>query len=167
MSLFLEREYENIPIHNPDVLAERALNAVMETTNCPYEVQINILLTDEEQIRYLNHAQRQIDRVTDVLSFPMLTYSEPGLFPDESEYTDDMFDLESGELLLGDIALCIPKVLAQAEQFGHSPEREFAFLLVHSFLHLCGYDHMQEEERKIMELQQKRIMEQLGITRGD
>ena len=77
----------------------------------------------------------------------------------------EAFDPESGELVLGDIVISKEKVLAQAEEYGHSPRREYAFLIAHSVLHLCGYDHMEEEERLVMEQKQREILEKLEILR--
>lgn len=81
------------------------------------------------------------------------------------EEDDSAFDPESGELVLGDIVISKERVIAQAEEYGHSIRREYAFLIAHSMLHLMGYDHMEEEERAVMEQKQRDILEQLGITR--
>ena len=102
--------------------------------------------------------------IEDVLSFPMIDYPEPGTF-DFLEEEEDCFDPESGELTLGDIVISKEKVLSQAEEYGHSPKREYAFLIAHSVLHLTGYDHMEEEERQVMEQKQREIMERLDILR--
>ena len=105
-----------------------------------------------------------MDKATDVLSFPMVDYETPGEF-DFLEERDDCFHPETGELLLGDIVISKEKVLSQAEEFGHSPMREYAFLIAHSMLHLSGYDHIEEEERSIMERMQRELMEEIGILR--
>ena len=136
----------------------------MDYVNCPYEAQVNLLLTENEQIHEMNREFRGIDRATDVLSFPMIDYPEPGTF-DSLEEEEDCFDPESGELTLGDIVISKEKVLSQAEEYGHSPKREYAFLIAHSVLHLTGYDHMEEEERQVMEQKQREIMERLDILR--
>ena len=112
----------------------------------PYEVQVNLLLTMNDEIHEMNRDFRNIDRATDVLSFPMLEYETPGDFS-HFESEEDCFDSETGELLLGDIVISKEKVIAQAEEYGHSVKREYAFLIAHSVLHLSGYDHMEEEER--------------------
>ena len=121
-------------------------------------------MTMNEQIHEMNLEFREIDRPTDVLSFPMLDYEEAGNF-DFLEDCAEAFDPESGELVLGDIVISKEKVLAQAEEYGHSPRREYAFLIAHSVLHLCGYDHMEEEERLVMEQKQREILEKLEILR--
>ncbi len=113
----------------------------------------------------MNLEQRGIDRPTDVLSFPMIEYDAPGDFSVIDEETGDAFNPETGELMLGDIVISKEKVLSQAEEYGHSPKREYAFLIAHSMLHLFGYDHMEEEERAEMEAHQRAIMEKVGIPR--
>ena len=113
----------------------------------------------------MNLEQRGIDRPTDVLSFPMIEYDAPGDFSVIDEETGDAFNPETGELMLGDIVISKEKVLSQAEEYGHSPKREYAILIAHSMLHLFGYDHMEEEERAEMEAHQRAIMEKVGIPR--
>ena len=114
----------------------------------------------------MNRIHRQIDRATDVLSFPMLEYDRPGDFPGLEEAGEDLFDPDSGELVLGDIVISKDRVLAQAEEYGHSVLREYTFLIAHSMLHLFGYDHMEEEERLLMEERQREIMDKIHIPRG-
>ena len=131
---------------------------------CPYEAQINLLLTTNEQIHQMNLEFRNVDRPTDVLSFPMIEFETPGDF-DGLEEREDCFDPETGELTLGDIVISKEKVLEQAEAYGHSVLREYAFLIVHSVLHLTGYDHMEAKERAMMEARQRQIMEKAEILR--
>jgi probable rRNA maturation factor len=95
----------------------------------------------------------------------MLEYVTPGDFAFLEEENSDDFNPDTGEALLGDIIISVDKVLEQAESFGHSVEREYAFLITHSMLHLFGFDHMQEEEAKVMEEKQKEILLQLNILR--
>ena len=97
--------------------------------------------------------------------FPMIEYEEPGDFSVIDEESAEAFNPESGELMLGDIVISKEKVLSQAEEYGHLPKREYAFLIAHSMLHLFGYDHMVDEERVVMEAKQKEIMEKVGIFR--
>ena len=122
-------------------------------------------MTDNEGIHYIKKEFRQIDRPTDVLSFPMLSYETPGDFAFLDEEDNDDFNPDTGEALLGDIIISVEKVYEQAENFGHSTKREFAFLITHSMLHLFGYDHMEEDEAKVMEEKQKEILEQMNILR--
>lgn len=144
---------------------ESVAQAVLEAEGCPYKVQVNVLLTDNPGIREFNRQYRQIDKETDVLSFPNLEYETPGCFEIPREQEADCFDPDSGELILGDIILSVDRIASQAEQYGHSLRRELAFLVAHSMLHLCGYDHMEPEEAAVMEQKQEQILTQLGITR--
>jgi len=145
--------------------AREVCEAVLEEEGCPFEVQVNIVLTDNEGIRALNRECRNTDRETDVLSFPNVDFEEEGVFDIDEDREADYFDPESGELVLGDIMISVDKVYGQAEEYGHSLRREFAFLVAHSMLHLCGYDHMEENERLRMERRQEEILTGLGITR--
>ena len=145
-------------------LAEKVIDAALDYVGCPYEAEVNLLLTMNEEIHEMNMNFRQIDRPTDVLSFPMVDYEEAGKF-DFLEEADEYFHPESGELMLGDIVISKEKVISQAEEYGHSIEREYAFLIAHSMLHLMGYDHMEDDERIVMEEKQKAILEKLNIKR--
>lgn len=147
-----------------EALARRTVLAALDFIGCPYEAEVSLLLTTDEEIRQMNREFRDTDRATDVLSFPMIDYKEAGNF-DFLEDRKDCFHPETGELLLGDIVISKNKVLSQASEYGHSPEREFAFLITHSVLHLTGYDHIKENERLLMEQMQRAILENLGITR--
>lgn len=164
MTLYFEEEGEaRLPIEC-EKIARQVIETTLDYAGCPYEWEVSLLLTQNEEIRVMNQDFRGIDRPTDVLSFPMTDYPLPGQF-EFLENCDDCFHPESGELMLGDIVISKEKVLSQAEEFGHSALREYAFLIAHSVLHLIGYDHMQDEERQIMERKQKEIMERLNILR--
>ncbi|MDD2958282.1 MAG: rRNA maturation RNase YbeY [Lachnospiraceae bacterium] len=147
-------------------IAEAVVNAALDYIGCPYEAEVNLLITDNEEIHKMNLEFRRTDRATDVLSFPMVDYETPGSFDFlEQEGTGDYFNPETGELLLGDIVISAEKVLSQAAQYGHSPKREYAFLIAHSMLHLMGYDHMEPSEAEEMEEKQREILDKLNITR--
>lgn len=164
MTLYFEEEGElKLPFDCKE-LAEKVIEAALDYIECPYEAEMNLLLTMDAEIRNMNREFRNIDRATDVLSFPMADFEVPGDFS-FLEDAEEYFDPETGELLLGDIVVSKEKVSAQAEEYGHTKEREFAFLITHSVLHLCGYDHMEDEERIRMEDLQKRILEKLNILR--
>ncbi len=141
-------------------LYERCVDAALTAENCPYETCVSLLVTDDEGIRQINKDTRSIDKATDVLSFPMLNYNAPSDFS-AAEEESDSFDPESGELILGDIVLSADRIREQAEAYGHDIQREYAFLIVHSMLHLCGYDHMEDDDRILMEERQEIIMESL------
>lgn len=164
MTLFFEEEGAlelDLPCKE---LAEKVIEAALDYVDCPYEAEVNLLLTMNDEIREINNNFRKIDRATDVLSFPMIDYEQAGNF-DFLEDVMDAFHPESGELMLGDIVISKEKVVSQAEEYGHSTTREYAFLIAHSMLHLFGYDHMEENERMEMEQKQKEILEQLQILR--
>ena len=143
-------------------------NVVLESLDyveCPYEAEVNVIITDNQEIRAINKEHRQIDAPTDVLSFPLVDYETPADFDHVEDYVEDYFDPDTGELLLGDIVVSVDKVEEQAEKYGHSTTRELAFLIAHSMLHLCGYDHMDDDERLEMEAKQSEILERRGYSR--
>ena len=164
MTIEIEKETNKDIGLDYEAIACKVINAALDYENCPYEAEISLTLTDNDGIHAINREFRQIDRPTDVLSFPMLEYREAGNF-DFLEYTDDGFNPETGELMLGDIIISLDKVEEQALAYNHSLEREYAFLIAHSMLHLMGYDHMEADEAKVMEERQSAILEGLGITR--
>ena len=145
-------------------LADQVADKVLAMEQCPYDAQINLVLTDNEEIKRVNTEFRNIQAPTDVLSFPMIPFETPGDY-DIVEEDESYFDLDTDELLLGDIMISVDKVFAQAEEYGHSVKREFSFLVAHSMLHLLGYDHMTPEEASVMETKQAKALEELGITR--
>lgn len=145
-------------------VAFRVMNAVLDKESCPYEATVDLILTDDSSIHEINLQKRGIDRATDVLSFPMTQFPSAGEF-DFLEEEMDSFDPDSGELMLGDIVVSVDHVKTQAEEYGHSLLREFAFLIAHSMYHLIGYDHMTEAEATVMEEKQKNILNDLHINR--
>lgn len=145
---------------------EKVILGVLNWEECPYEVEVNILITDEEGIREYNRQYRNIDRETDVLSFPNVDYEIPGDFSIVEENEMAYANPDTGEIYLGDIILCSERIFSQAREYGHSELREFSFLIAHSMLHLLGYDHMEETEEKIMIEKQEKILDKLGITRN-
>ena len=165
MTFYVENETDVNYEFNIEEIVEAIAVEILDSEQCPYEVQINVLLTDNEGIREFNKEYRQIDRETDVLSFPNLDYEEPGDFEIDEDMEADYFDPDTGELILGDIIISVEKVAEQSESYGHSQKREFAFLVAHSMLHLCGYDHMEAEEVAVMEAKQEAALKKLGITR--
>ena len=113
--------------------------------------EISVTFVEGEEIRNLNREYRDTDKVTDVLSFPQF---------------DDLNEIpEFGEICLGDVVICKDRALEQAEEFGHSFEREIIYLFTHSILHLLGYDHMEEDEKKEMRQREEEVMAHLGIWR--
>ena len=165
MTIFVENETDYIFPFDPIETASLVTGEVLEEENCPYETEINILITDNEGIRMYNREYRNIDRETDVLSFANVPFELPSDFSVAEEMEADCFQPDSGELILGDIILSCDRILEQAESFGHSIRREYAFLIAHSMLHLCGYDHMEPDEASVMEEKQNHVLDRLGITR--
>lgn len=155
----LNLDYENI--------VTDVINEAMDFEGCPYEAEINVLLTDNDGIHEINKEQRNIDSPTDVLSFPMVSYIKPSDFDflENDDVNADYFNPDSGELILGDIVLSIDKIIEQAHNYEHEEKRELAFLVAHSMLHLFGYDHMVEDEAKVMEDKQNSILNNLNIRR--
>ena len=140
---------------------EAALGGFVET-DAPLAVEISFV--DEEEIRRLNREIRAIDKVTDVLSFPALDLEigQPICAKDYPFETD-----EEGRLMLGSVAICIERAKEQAEEYGHSFERELHYLLVHGIMHCLGHDHISEEEKALMREEEEKVLKKLGITRSE
>lgn len=148
--------------------AKKVIEEVLKEEACPFEdIQVSLYLVTGEVIRQYNRENREIDKETDVLSFPGLNYDAPGDFAIPKNELQESMDPETDTLLFGEIVISSEKVVEQAESFGHGHKREFCFLVAHSMLHLCGYDHMTEDEAKIMEEKQEHILQNLGITREE
>lgn len=128
---------------------KKIINSVFEQFKTDNSI-FNIIFVDADKIKEINKTYRNIDRVTDVISFAL-------------NDNDEMSNIASNEL--GDIFICVSRAKEQAHEYGHSEKREIAFLSVHGFLHLSGYDHMTEEEEKVMFAKQKEILEKANIRR--
>mgnify|MGYP003207076140 FL=1 len=155
----IDIEYLNVePNEKYEEIISKVLNKCFEEENLPQnKLSVSISLTDLKNIRNLNCKHRNIDKETDVLSFPMFEKEEI-----DKKVAKNDFQIED---ILGDMVICIPKVEEQAEEYGHSFERELSYMVVHSFYHLMGYDHMEEEPKKEMRQKEEYILKQLGITR--
>ena len=141
-------------------LLRRVIPAALEAEGVSFPCEVDVLFTDDEGIHAINLEQRGVDRPTDVLSFPMFDLS-PGEKPGEEHE-----DPDTGLVPLGDMCISLERAAAQAEEYGHSVERELSYLAVHSVLHLLGYDHMDEGPMKAqMRAREEAILEGLGITR--
>ena len=157
--IILEAEGEAPDTVEP--LLRRVISAALEAEGMDLPCEINVLLTDDEGIHQVNLDMRGVDRPTDVLSFPMFDLS-PGEKPGEEHE-----DPDTGLVPLGDMCISLERAAAQAEEYGHSVERELSYLAVHSVLHLLGYDHMDEGPMKAqMRRREEHILEGLGIRRG-
>ena len=165
MTFYVENETDEEFSFDTEGLIKLLTETVMKRFDIPYELSLNVTFTDDETIREINREFRNIDSSTDVLSFPALEFEKPGDFSGISEDDPECFDPDTGELIFGDIMISLEHAKKQAEEYGHSYKREVAFLLTHSLLHLSGFDHMEDEERKVMEALQEQILDEIGITR--
>lgn len=156
--IMLEAEVD-VPEGTEDLL-RRVISSALAAEGVDLPCEINVLLTDDEGIHQVNREMRQVDRPTDVLSFPMFDL-KPGEKPEAGDE-----DPESGLVPLGDMCISLERAAAQAGEFGHSVERELSYLTVHSVLHLLGYDHLDEGPQKAqMREREDAIMEEIGLTR--
>ncbi|MGG7077953.1 rRNA maturation RNase YbeY [Clostridium sardiniense] len=145
---------------------ESVISFALKEEEVYIDCEISMLFVDNEEIRDINNETRGIDRATDVLSFPMLDYDNKKVF--KEVYKDNNFDatfMDGEELVLGDIVLSLERTLEQSKEYNHSFEREACYLVVHSVLHLLGYDHMEDEDKKIMRRREEEILGKLDITR--
>ncbi|MBV7273022.1 rRNA maturation RNase YbeY [Clostridium thailandense] len=165
--IYIDDRQEKIPVNeelkkNIESVIEYALKE--EKVNIPCEV--SVIFVDNNEIREINRENRNIDKATDVLSFPMLEYPESRVFKEVYlNYNFHPSDLDEGNLVLGDIVLSLEKAEEQRIEFNHSFLREAAYLTVHSVLHLLGYDHMKEEEKKVMRKREEEILKEFRILR--
>ena len=149
----------NIIVDGENLPKQAMMNKIEEAAKTCLEMEgvdenlaeISLTFVDMEEIQQLNREYRDTDSVTDVLSFPQ--------FESKDEFP------KVGEIIMGDVVICTEKAMLQAEEFGHSPEREIIYLFTHSLLHLMGYDHMVDEERKVMEAKQEEILKNCGYIR--
>lgn len=141
-------------------LVRSAVKAALEYMDFPLKSEVSVMFTDDEEIHELNRLHRGVDRPTDVLSFPLFEYDENG-----DIIEDDLDFNPNGEMILGDIVISLETASRQAQEYGHSFEREIGFLTVHSMLHLFGYDHMTPEDEGEMFGYQREILERMGLER--
>ena len=156
MKIFIDYNNEQDKLTPPEdfeKLVEDCARAALEEEDIGDDAEVSVTLVDNARIRGMNAEFREIDRETDVLSFPL---------GDENGFE---VDPDTDAILLGDIVISLEKAQSQAEEYGHSFKREVAFLITHSLFHLLGYDHMTEDEEKEMFAKQEKVLQQLGITR--
>ena len=146
MSHKINLTFDIFTIQQPLVasIIKKCINATLEAEGVTADCEINVLVTNDKGIHAINLASRQIDRPTDVLSFPMFQL-EPGNPPEDWEEYEDF---ETGLVPLGDMCISLERAQAQAREFGHSAKREVGYLTIHSMLHLLGYDHLDEGPMK-------------------
>jgi probable rRNA maturation factor len=154
MAVVIENNQNKVQLNESVMeLIQRVVDAAVNHEHFPYQYEVSVTLVDNEIIAALNREYRNVDSPTDVLSFAMM----------EGEEIVDVN--EDGEAILGDIVISLEKAVEQAGEYGHSIEREIAFLTLHGTLHLLGYDHMTEKERKRMRSKEEEILGNLGLTR--
>ena len=145
-----------------NALIRKVIRTVLAAEGMTLPCEVDVNLTDDAGIHEINREMREVDRPTDVLSFPVFDLM-PGELPDELDA-----DPGTGLIPLGDMVISMERVAAQAEEFGHSNRRELCYLVVHSVLHLLGYDHLDEGPQKAqMRAREEAILAELGITRED
>lgn len=163
MTLLFENETDDRFDFDDKDIAERVIDEALTQEGFTHDCEVSVTLTDEEGIAALNKEFRGIEGSTDVLSFPMLEWE--GTAPADYDIAEEDCNPDTNDVMLGDIVISIPRTKAQAAAYGHSERREYAFLIAHSMLHLLGYDHMQEDERAVMEQKQEKILSALDIQR--
>ena len=155
----------DVPVANEKAVAaliRKVIRTALAAEGMTYPCEVNVNLTDDAGIHEINREMRDVDRPTDVLSFPVFDLT-PGELPDELDA-----DPGTGLIPLGDMVISMEHAAAQAVEYGHSPKRELAYLVTHSVLHLLGYDHLDEGEQKAqMRAREEAILAELGITRED
>lgn len=155
-------EFEIVP--SLKAYIKRAFNEAKKEYAKEYSTQVSVSFVDEDAIRRYNKENRNTDSVTDVLSFPLLDCKE-GIIND-TEITSGEFD-EDGYLMLGDVVICVNVAKKQALEYGHGEDREIVYLFVHSVMHLFGFDHMEDGEKRNMRAAEEKIMNRIGLTRDE
>lgn len=144
---------------------ELVMEKCLDKESVPYEVEISLSVVSLQEIHDINSQHRNIDRPTDVLSFPQLELSEVGKIDWDSLDLSGSVNYDTEEVILGDIILCVDRAKEQAIEYGHSLDREICFLVAHSMFHLLGYDHMNQNDENIMIAKQEEVLRELEITR--
>lgn len=152
---------------NEDIgsLITRVIEAAIRYEEFNFNYEVSVTITDNSGIREYNSQYRNIDRETDVLSFPMLEFDKKDIIAHNFKVSEEDKNPENGNVVLGDIILSLEKAKQQAEEYGHSIEREVAFLTVHSVLHLLGYDHMIIEDEVIMRKEEEQVLSNMNLSR--
>lgn len=159
--IFTDNTQDKIEVTDAlEKLIKDVAEGVLEFEEIDEKCEVNVMFADNEQIRGINREQRDIDRATDVLSFPFLDAKNGDITVSDEDFYD-------GYLSLGDIVISLERAKEQAEEYGHSFEREVGFLTCHSMLHLLGYDHIDEADRVIMRKKEEEILKKLKLTRDE
>lgn len=155
--------WENRPMENLRIksLLRRCVKTALAVMGVQAKCEINVLITDDAGIREINKRLREIDKATDVLSFPMFSM-QAGVLPESWEAFKDP---ATGCVPLGDMTISLERAKAQAEEYGHSVRRELGYLTIHSILHLLGYDHEEQEDKRLMRREEEKILAELLLPR--
>ncbi len=161
--IYVTRKQRSRDNENITPLIRRCIKATLETEGVSLPCEVNVLITNDSGIRAINRESRNIDKPTDVLSFPMFEF-RPGKFAADETFLDP----ETGRIFLGDVAISLERAAAQAEEYGHGKEREIGYLVIHSTLHLLGYDHTDEGPmKKQMRSREREIIKKIGISENE
>lgn len=160
MSLMIDNRQDVYDTEDIERLITLVYEGTLEEKQMSKDYEVSVTFVDNEEIREINKNYRNIDLPTDVLSFPMIDYGR-----DNGEGGVENMDLDSGEIVLGDIVISLEMAYEQALDYGHSFQREISFLMVHGMLHLLGYDHEKEEDRKKMRSEEERILSSINMER--
>lgn len=152
---------------DPDLLSlmQTAADCALHMEGVKRSCAVSVRLCDDDAIHEINREYRQVDRATDVLSFPMVNYPQGVTAGAAEKLLRQALDDELNAYMLGDLIISVPHVLAQAEEYGHSPQREAAYLLVHGICHLMGYDHIEEDDKRRMRAMEEKILSAIGMER--
>ena len=156
-----------------NILITEDINAVIKAGICytldhekfPHPYEVSVVITDNSGIKAINFKFRKIDKITDVLSFPLIDFKKDTFDISQKKLLLEAINPETEEVMLGDIVVSIERAFSQASEYNHSLIREIGFLVVHSTLHLLGYDHMTDEDRVIMRNKEENILTVMKLTR--
>ena len=162
MTVWIENTTDTLLFENYEETIKEIVRLSLEAENYPENVEISVTIVDNNEIHRINKEFRNIDAPTDVLSFPLLEF-ENGVLVEKT--AKENINIDTNEFVMGDIIISAERAAEQAEEFGHSLKREVAFLTAHSMYHLMGYDHIEDEEEKIMSAKQEAVLQKAGITR--
>ncbi len=150
------------------ILAKKISKRLIEIENIDYDISYNLLIVDKAKIKKINKEYRNLNKITDVLSFPNIDFKKPSNFKyyiKDDIYDISILDLSTKTIFLGDVVMCYDKILSQSKLYNHSIKREYSFLLVHSLLHLLGYDHIDIKDERKMFKKQDEILDSLNIIK--
>jgi probable rRNA maturation factor len=165
MKVLLDNRQDKLQIDDKtQQLIKQVVCQCLKHENVNTKVEVSISIVDNQEIHKLNRYYRNIDRPTDVLSFPLVEFEN---YDSIDRDLQDIYTSQKEEVLLGDIVISAQRAMEQATEYNHSFEREMAFLTVHGVLHLLGYDHLEEEDKKIMRNKEEAILFSLNIQRNE